>query len=99
MGQMYNIGLQAGKEVAKAVDSFIEAENKGELNNFNPINRKVLSDESVIFHWCMKWKPSWYEDEKRFVAVLDQFENDKLKKNQDDDYYYDRAYKLVAVGD
>ena len=93
MGQMYDIGLQTGKEVTKAVDAFIKSERKGDIpsQNYDPIARKTLSDGTTIYRWYMKWYPSWIDVEKRFLEVLKEF-NDEYED-------WNRGYKLVAVGD
>lgn len=102
MGQWYNIGLQAGKKVAEAVDAFIKAEHKGDTLglNFDPEKRKTLSDGTTVYKWSMKWAPSFYKDEGRFVEVLKGFDDNKLPF---DDLFADGTeeygYKLVAVGD
>lgn len=105
MGQWYNIGLQAGREVAKDVDAFIKAEHKSDKlgDNFDPSARKELKDGSVIYSWYMKWDPSWYQDEKRFMAVLDKFSDEAVEEVVNEEDFIDDAdvfaWKLVAVGD
>lgn len=105
MPQWYDVGLQAGKKVAEAVDAFIEQEHKGNkrMENFDPDKTKVLSDGSKIYRWNMKWDPSWFDDEKRFVAVLFQFNDENLPDEdticENGEDFDDYAYKLVAVGD
>ena len=101
MGQWYNIGLQAGKKVAEAVDAFIKAEHKGDTLglNFDPEKRKTLSDGTTVYKWSMKWAPSFYKDEGRLVEVLKGFDDKQLPF---DDLFAagteEYGYKLVAVG-
>ena len=101
MGEYYDIGLQAGKKVAEAVDAFIKAEHKGEKpgENFDPKKRKVLSDGSTVYQWNMKWQPSWFANEKRFVGILAGFNDGQLPDELEIDEPVDYAYKLVCVGD
>ena len=91
MGEIYDIGLQTGKKLAKKVDAVIkQLHNSDEYgDNMDPINRKEL-DDSVVYRWNMKWQPHYYKDEQRLIAILDEYEDSK-----DEDY----AYKLIAVGD
>ena len=98
MGEMYEIGLQTGRKVTEKVDAFILAEHKDETNNFDPTDRRTLSNGSTIYRWYMKWCPYYFEDEKRFIEVLQQFDDDALE-NIPDDEIEDYAYKYVAVGD
>ena len=86
MGEWYDVGLQAGKKVAEAVDSFIEKED------YWPKREKVLSDGSKVYQWFHKWNPYRYPDEKRFVELLRRFDDADVEDEEN-------AYKLVAVGD
>lgn len=105
MGQWYDVGLQAGKIVANAIDAFIASEHKGDNpgENFDPCTRKEISDGSIVYRWQMKWDPYWFEDEGRFVEVLDKFSDANLPDEDEIEAlgleYDDYAYKLVAVGD
>lgn len=105
MGQWYEVGLQAGREVAKNVDAFIKAEHKSERagENFDPKARKEFSDGSVTYAWYMKWQPEWFSDEKRFLAVLNKFSDESVDEIVNGDDFIDDeevfAWKLVAVGD
>ncbi len=101
MGQWYEVGLQAGRKVTEAVDAFIKAEHKSDKlgDNFDPKARKTLSDGTTIYKWYMKWQPSWYEDEKRFMAVLNKYSDDYIATLDEDEDEDDYAWKLIAVGD
>lgn len=101
MGQWYEIGLQTGKKITEAVDAFIKAEHKSNKpgDNFDPKARKTLSDGTTIYKWYMKWEPSWYQDEKRFMAVLDTYNDNFIEALDDDNDADDYAWKLIAVGD
>ncbi len=98
MGEFYEIGLQTGKKVTENVDAFILAEHKDKDHNFDPADRRTLSNGSTIYRWYMKWQPYFFEDEKRFIKMLQQFDDDELE-NIPDDEIEDYAYKYVAVGD
>ena len=93
MGEWYEIGVQAGKRVAKDIDKFIADMHKGDAagENYDPNARKELKDGSVMYLWYMKWDPYWYKDEKAFMEVLKKYEDE----SEDDEL----AYKLVASGD
>lgn len=100
MGEWYIIGLQTGKKVTEAVDDFIASEHHSDAHgdNFDPTNRKTLSDGSTIYRWYMKWNPYQYADEARMVGILQNFNKlntEELTNSEDEDF----AYKLVAVGE
>lgn len=99
MGQWYDIGLQTGRKVTKAVDAFIKAEHKSDApgDNFDPEARKTLPNGTTIYKWYMKWEPSWYQHQKRFMAVLDKYNDAFIATLDEDEDNY--AWKLVAVGD
>ncbi len=96
MGQWYDVGLQAGKKVAEKIDEFIRNEHKSEKENFDPKKRKTLKDGTTVYQWYKIWQPEWFEDEKRFVKVLKQFEDFDFDGTPEE---IDYAFKLVAVGD
>ena len=101
MGEMYVVGLQAGRKVTEKVDAFIKAEHKGNGygQNFDPEERKTLSDGSTIYKWQMKWQPTWYENERKFISTLAEFDDAFIELLCDDDDIEEYAYKLVAAGD
>ena len=79
---MYEIGLQAGKEVAARVDALIASlhhtDKRGE--NFDPIKRMVLSDGSTVYRWYQKWNPYLYSDQKSLVDTVKQFGDNEIGK-------------------
>lgn len=89
MSELYTIGLQAGKNVVKAVEDFIELQYCDESRNFNPKKRKDLEDGTSIYEWYMKWAPSWFREQGEFISLLKRFNG---SSDEDD------AYKLVCVG-
>ena len=89
MSTLYDVGLQAGKKVAEAVDAFIAKENEAG-NCFEPEIKKVLPDNgSTLYFWNMKWDPG-YEDVRRFVKTLAGF--DGCAKDD-----ISSAYKLLCT--
>ena len=102
MGEWYTIGLQAGKKVAEKVDAFIAAEHKSDRlgENFDPEKKYQAADSSTVYIWSMKWQPSWYEVEKRFIDVLEEFYEDGplAKVFGEKEFPEEYAWKLVAVG-
>lgn len=82
MGQMYEIGLQAGKEVAAKVDALIASLHHGDAcgENFDPIKKKVLSDGSTVYKWYQKWNPCLYKDQQSLVDTVRKFNNDNVKE-------------------
>lgn len=88
MSQYYDIGLQVGLKLSKEIDNLIEKCSNNE-SNMNPLHRKVLED-SVVYHWNMKWEPYRFSDERELVSTLR-----KYKDSEEKGY----AYKLVARGD
>lgn len=99
MGEIYDIGLQAGSEIAKEIDGFIKSEYKNEFENFDPYKVRTMPDGSKLYRWSRKWNPYRYSDEKRLIAILRQFDHTDNGESRSDEEEIDLAYKLVAMGD
>lgn len=91
MGQVYQIGLQTGKNVTKAVDEIITVLHIDEMRHFDPDNRKTLKDGSTIYQWETNWNPLC-EEAKLFLNTLEEFKDNNCK-NMDD------AWKLILIND
>lgn len=99
MGEIYDIGLQAGSEIAKEIDGFIKSEYKNEFENFDPYKVRAMPDGSKLYRWSRKWDPYRYSDEKRLIAILRQFDHTDNGESRRDEEEIDLAYKLAAMGD
>lgn len=85
MGECFNIGLQAGKNVTKAVDKYIE-ENKEEEYDFIPDKKKLLDNGSTIYEWVTKWTLLL----EGLIKELKTFNDKEGEEN---------AYRMVCAGD
>ena len=82
----YDIGLQAGKKVAKKVDAFIKSLHKNDDDNFDPVKKKVSPDGDAVYHWCEPWGINCL----KLTALLEKYDD------ADED---DCAYKMVVYSD
>jgi hypothetical protein len=102
MGQFYEIGLQAGKDVAKEIDAFIVQEHKSDKagENFDPEKRYTLDDGTSVYFWYQKWMPDLYSQQDRLLKTLNKFDNESMDKEISLGHSIEsKAWKLVAVGD
>lgn len=94
MGIWYEVQLRAGKNVAKAVDSFIKIK---ESESWEPEWRKDLPDGSALYMWDIKWRPGFYQSETDLIKLLQGF--DDINPYDSDEDYKGNAYKLLCLGE
>lgn len=89
MGTRYEIGLMAGKNVAKKVDAFFA--NEETKKNWNPVKRIILDqDDSILYKTCSDMHLSWFDKGQEFLKLLDSFNYENGKDN---------AYKCIILAD
>ena len=104
MPDLLKIGLQAGKMVASAVDKFIEDMHAGknEDKNFDPVKRKQMQDESVVYLWCIKGRQGDTEYEVGLMDTLERFNDENLDLGEYSSYFEDEltavnyGYKVIS---
>ena len=84
--KVYELGLQAGKNVAKVIDEFIQSNAK----YYSAVKRKDLSDGTVLYRWVKNWSPRMYAADAELLRLLRTFDNECD--------IVDDAWKLVGAG-
>lgn len=89
---IYEIALQTGPKVTKAVEAYIRKAKNSDKTGYDPspCRKKKMSNGSTIFMWSQKWNPYKYEFDKGLVSTLV-----RSQERTDEDH----AYMLVAVAD
>ena len=89
MGTTYQIGLMAGKNVAKKVDDFFA--NEETKKNWNAVKRIIFEqDDSALYKTCSDMHLSWFKKGEEFLKLLDSFNYENGKDN---------AYKCIILAD
>lgn len=89
MSYSYEIGLMAGKNVAKKVDDFFA--NEETKKNWNPVKRIIFEqDDSVLYKTSSDMHLSWFDKGEEFLKLLDSFNYENGKDN---------AYKCIILAD
>lgn len=90
MSNIYEIALQTGATVTKAVETYIRKAKKSDKTGFDPspYRKKKMSDGSTIFMWSGKWNPYKYEFDMGLVTTIERCEELTDEAH---------AYMLVAV--
>ncbi len=71
MSCTYEIGIMANKNVAEALDKFLESEDA--KKNWSSYERKTLTDGSTMYRtWCNNY-PSYYPIGKEFLKTIRKF--------------------------
>ncbi len=88
MGQSFEIGIQASKNVVKALDDFLNSSEAKE--NLRHYDKSPLFDGSAMYRMYMRDHPSWFPIGRSLIATLKSFDT---SCDPDD------AYKCVMAGD
>ena len=86
MSCSYEIGIMANKNVARALDDFIESEKE----DWSYWERKKLSDGSTMYKTEIRNHPTWFTAGKKFLARLNAF---SYSKNKND------AFRCIIVNE